>query len=56
MYLRFNSQSVSYKVRKDSIIRITHSSKDKFPKIYFIDGEVIDFQGSFEDLEKLLDN
>lgn len=54
MYLRFNSQGVSYKVRKDSIIRI-NTVDNKFPEIHFIDGKSIAFQGSFEDLEKLLD-
>ena len=54
MYIRFHSQDVSYKVRKDSIIRI-NTVEDNFPQIHFIDGKVITFQGSFEDLEKLLD-
>jgi hypothetical protein len=54
MYIRFNSQGVSYKVRKDSVIRI-NSVQDNFPEIHFIDGKSISFQGSFEDLEKLLD-
>lgn len=54
MYIRFNSQNVSYKVRKDSIIRI-NTVEDNFPEIHFIDGHKIKFQGSFEDLEKLLD-
>jgi len=54
MYIRFNSQSVSYKVRKDSIIRI-NSVEDNFPEIHFIDGKIIKFQGTFEDLERLLD-
>lgn len=53
MYIRFNSQGVSYKVRKDSIIRI-NSVKDTFPEIHFIDGTSITYQGTFEDLEKLL--
>lgn len=56
MYIRFNSQGVSYKVRKDSIIRINTVENKKFPEIHFIDGKSITFQGSFEDLEKLLDN
>lgn len=53
MYVRFNSQGVQYLIRKDAISRI-NSVEDNFPEIHFLDGGTIKYQGSFEDLEKLL--
>lgn len=53
MFIRFNSQGVKYCVRKDAITKI-NSAGNNFPEIHLVDGSKIIFQGTFEDVEKLI--